>query len=158
MGFLDCLFEPSTEYSSDFFRWDRKDTLYRGEYYKEGSALYAHGKGHMIFADGGEYEGNFERSKYHGYGVKTYKNGDVYKGYWKNNKKNGEGVWTCANGYIFSGEFIDNYLPYGKVVYPSGDYYIGELNEKYQRHGNGTYYSRTFGPKCGRWNHGDMTN
>lgn len=159
MGFLDWLFEPSTEYSSDFFRWDRKGTLYRGEYYKEGSTLYAHGKGHMIFADGGEYEGNFEHSKYHGYGIKRYSNGNYYEGHWIANKKYGEGTLHSSSGFQYSGTWIDGQLPHGEVIYPDGTSYLGDLDDHLRPHGHGTYYSAPLTPTySGRWNHGDMTD
>ena len=39
-----------------------------------------HGKGHIEFADGSEYTGDFYNNKYHGRGTEKMLNGEKYTG------------------------------------------------------------------------------
>jgi hypothetical protein len=41
------------------------------------------GKGRMIYAKGGEYEGEWKKGKREGHGVMVYGDGGVYDGQWK---------------------------------------------------------------------------
>lgn len=51
------------------------------------------GKGHLKWADGREYRGEFIDDKRDGYGEFTWKDGRKYKGDWKNGKQHGVGVF-----------------------------------------------------------------
>ena len=52
----------------------------------------------------------------------------VYEGEFKNYKLNGYGVYTRSNGKIFEGKFVDNQIPKGKLTFPNGCIYVGDIN------------------------------
>ena len=64
-----------------------------------------------------------------GKGSVIYKNGDEYSGYFQKSKINGPGCYKYANGNWLVGNFTNGFLwNQGKKIYAkSGKIYVGEL-------------------------------
>ena len=88
----------------------------------------SHGKGKLMLAGEGQYEGEFvqgkkdgrgiwmgpddmvydgqyRQDKRHGHGTLTIQDGSMYQGEWKEGKFDGQGVWTWRDGRRFEGLF-----------------------------------------------------
>ena len=63
----------------------------------------------------------------HGYGVITYEDGRVFKGYFYNDKRHGLGEYSNATGTKIEGTYEHGILSNGKITWPDGTSYIGEL-------------------------------
>lgn len=128
-----------------------------------------HGKGEYSYTDKSVYVGDFGFGMRSGAGVLKHANGDAYDGQWKNGVQQGEGTFTWANGDAYDGEWAGGnpvgkgsmtrsrqkgtdqtacfaegdweggVITEGKVMFPNGDVYTGELAKKGMRHGEGTY-------------------
>ena len=99
-----------------------------------------HGKGKMIYRDGGDiYDGEWKDGKPHGKGKMTYLNGDVYEGEVVCREPHGQGTYTWANGRKYEGEVVGR-EPHGngKMTYPDGNVYTGQWKDG-KKHGHGTY-------------------
>jgi len=64
-----------------------------------------HGKGKYTWVSGNVYNGEYKDGKMHGKGEFTSSDGDVYDGYWKNGKKHGKGEHTWASGNVYYGDW-----------------------------------------------------
>ncbi len=85
-----------------------------------------HGKGKVVYANGGFYEGDYFNGNLHGKGKMTWENGITYQGDWKNGKTHGKGKLILPNGDIFEGNFINNKINgKGKYIWANGSTYIG---------------------------------
>ncbi|KAI9714712.1 MAG: hypothetical protein M1820_000001 [Bogoriella megaspora] len=94
------------DFSASYYNGDILHTLPHGlgkhislgnnEQYRGDFALgKRHGRGHLIYANGDEYEGAFEDGLPHGQGKHTqFETGNYYNGGWRNGKKYGQG-FTC---------------------------------------------------------------
>ena len=78
------------------------------------------GLGNEEFANGDDYEGDYQEDKFHGRGKYFWKNGTVYKGDFKNHQMEGEGCWQSPNGDTYEGEYSRN-NKHGFGVYQSSD-------------------------------------
>ena len=95
-----------------------------------------HGYGVMKWADDSEFKGEWLQDHRH-HGTMNMVNGSTYTGFWKNDKFHGKGVLKTFDELVFEGEFINGYCEkYGKVIYPEGEVYTGELDDM-QRQGYG---------------------
>ncbi len=79
-----------------------------------------HGSGHMKYADGSSYNGDWVENEIEGSGVFTagpvdqLRNGkliwpanSIYTGQWKDSQRSGHGTLTLQNGDIFEGEWVE---------------------------------------------------
>jgi hypothetical protein len=91
---------------------------YVGDVREENGKRMPHGKGKIIYNNGGWYNGEF------GFG-----------------KRNGKGKFQSADGSWYDGEWLnDNRHGTGKYQYASGDWYDGKWRNN-KRHGYGQFYS-----------------
>lgn len=67
-----------------------------------------HGKGIGFYANGTNYEGDWDTGDKHGTGVYTYPNGERYEGTFVRNKRNGLGTYTWPNGDTYRGFWKDD--------------------------------------------------
>lgn len=131
---------------------------YSNSIYKKYIGYFVNGektKGIMMYANGEEYEGEFENNKKNGKGRYKYNNGiyDNYDGEWKDDKKQGKGTLTFYNFDVYKGDFdndkcngygeyyvstggefkgnwVDNYKEgKGEETWPDGDKYEGEYHK-----------------------------
>ena len=95
--------------------WER---IFEGDY-KDGRP---HGRGVVVFANGGRYEGDFKDGKPHGRGVLEVASGRRYEGDFRAGLMHGRGVVVFANGLRYEGDFKDN-EPHGSgvIVFANGD-------------------------------------
>ena len=121
-----------------------------------------HGKGISTEPDGSRYEGDFQDDKYHGKGTMIYHgkgtmvctDGTKYEGDWKEGMKHGKGIMIDADGYTFSGQFVDGRKHNGICHWPTGQTYIGPLDENDCMHGKGVMYYEDRSKYHGGWYHG----
>ena len=98
-----------------------------------------HGKG-LFTSSVGKYKGDFKHDLYHGRGHMDYANGDVFNGEWSGGIIEGRG--SLSRG----GEEYDGYFKQGKrcgqgkVVYKDKTAYVGEWKDD-MRHGKGKIIS-----------------
>ena len=138
-----------------------------------------HGKGKLMFPDGGVYSGDYFANKKHGFGAFRYgKSGDEYNGEWVEDRKHGRGrfyrksegsvsdgefvfdlphghgIWTYEDGNTLSGIFLDGKIHTGKgLVFEKKGYYIGEwLNG--EKHGIGEQHFEDGTSYVGEWYNG----
>jgi hypothetical protein len=117
-----------------------------------------HGFGTFTWIDDGTYIGTFVHGIISGSGTRTHPNGDVYIGEVQNEHKHGQGKMCFANKDIYEGCWVDGkinghgkyyhsitdetvegifrngIIVGGRIEYPSGCIYEGELREK-RKHG-----------------------
>ena len=66
----------------------------------------AHGRGRIIFSDGGIYEGEWEEDQAQGEGVYTNQTRKGrYEGEWRGDLQHGQGKETGLNGAKYEGEY-----------------------------------------------------
>lgn len=103
----------------------RISKTYEGKIDSEGEED-GHGVLQCVLVNGEwKYEGNFKHGEYYGKGRMIYANGDEYNGYWEKNEWNGKGV-LLQNGNKYNGEFKDNQFTEGVMKYANGDKFHGE--------------------------------
>jgi len=126
-----------------------------------------------IYIDGDKYVGELRNGKPHGKGTLNYTDGNKYVGEWKNGEMHGKGTYYSPEGFRFVSEFRNDepygqftvYIPDGTIIvgdakdemkiatitFPGGNIYTGELNDDFERHGQGkmTYSNGT--TKEGIW-------
>ena len=98
-----------------------------------------HGRVICNYADGSEYQGEWQDGKRHGIGTYISPTGTRYEGEWKDDGANGHGVCHYADGMKYDGEF-ESGERHGKgiLISPEGDRYEGQF--KYDLvHGEGIY-------------------
>ena len=98
-----------------------------------------HGRVICKYADGSEYQGEWQDGKRHGIGTYISPTGTRYEGEWKDDGANGHGVCHYADGMKYDGEF-ESGERHGKgiLISPEGDRYVGQF--KYDLvHGEGIY-------------------
>ena len=113
------------------------------------------GEGVFAYADGSEYEGQFNNGKPNGQGIIRFQNNEKYSGGFQNGLKHGKGTYYMADGTQQQGQwdkdvFVqdqrankkgcisgDCLAGTGTFVYPNGDKYEGQWSNA-QRNGKGT--------------------
>lgn len=99
-----------------------------------------HGKGRMDYhLQGRFYEGDWNMGHWHGFGIIRNSYGDYYRGQIVNDLREGKGRSEYADGRVFEGSFEADDAVKGKLIFPDGAKYVGELNDG-KRHGVGIYY------------------
>ena len=98
-----------------------------------------HGPVICNYADGSEYQGEWQDGKRHGTGTYISPTGTRYEGEWENDGASGQGVCVYADGRRYEGEFKEG-LRHGKgiLISSEGDRYEGEF-ENDLAHGEGIY-------------------
>lgn len=98
-----------------------------------------HGPVICNYADGSEYQGEWQDGKRHGVGTYISPTGTRYEGEWENDGASGHGVCVYADERRYEGEFKEG-LRHGKgiLISPEGDRYKGEF-ENDLAHGEGIY-------------------
>ncbi|CAF3914182.1 unnamed protein product [Adineta steineri] len=134
---------------------DRWGNRYEGEM-KDGKK---HGKGHMDFANGDRFTGDYIEDSITGQGVYIYANGARYEGQWKDSKKHGKGQMDFDSSikYISDwiednrGQFKDN-KEHGKgqADFVNGDKYTGDWINS-DRTGQGLYIFANGDRYEGQW-------
>lgn len=86
------------------------------------------GRGKIVYANIGIYEGNFVNGKKEGQGTFTVTNGDVYTGHFANDSYNGKGKYKYADGSIYEGDFVNSKVyGQGTFTYKDVGVYVGQF-------------------------------
>jgi hypothetical protein len=87
-----------------------------------------HGPVICNYADGSEYQGEWQDGKRHGIGTYISPTGTRYEGEWENDEASGHGVCHYADGMKYDGQF-ENGERHGKgvLISPEGDRYEGQF-------------------------------
>ena len=87
-----------------------------------------HGPVICNYADGSEYQGEWQDGKRHGIGTYISPTGTRYEGEWKNDGASGHGVCHYADGMKYDGQF-ESGERHGKgvLISPEGDRYEGQF-------------------------------
>ena len=87
-----------------------------------------HGPVICNYADGSEYQGEWQDGKRHGTGTYISPTGTRYEGEWGNDEASGHGVCHYADGMKYDGQF-ENGERHGKgvLISPEGDRYEGQF-------------------------------
>jgi hypothetical protein len=108
--------------------------VYKGTWNATGDSWYgrwgegARHMGEMKYANGDNYEGNWEDHFKNGFGKMNYDNGDYYEGFWDQDFQLGQGKMIFQESEeVFEGTWLLNGSVTGKMTYPNGDEYIGEM-------------------------------
>jgi|GEM_PF-2249166 len=89
--------------------------------YHDDQYYAADGKGIMIFEDGSQYYGGFEKTALHGCGTLIHANKRTYVGQFEYGVKSGQGVWTLENKDKYVGNFKDGDCDgYGEFFFADG--------------------------------------
>ena len=96
-----------------------------GDAWKE---KWYHGPVICNYADGAEYQGEWQDGKRHGIGTYISPTGTRYEGEWENDGASGHGVCHYADGMKYDGQF-ENGERHGKgvLISPEGDRYEGQF-------------------------------
>ena len=76
-----------------------------------------HGKGKLLFAKGGSYEGTFSKDQYHGSNC-TYiwPDGSQFTGTYEAGMRNGQGTLTKPDGRCYKGTWSEN-RRHGQILF-----------------------------------------
>ena len=87
-----------------------------------------HGPVICNYADGSEYQGEWQDGKRHGIGTYISPTGTRYEGEWKDDGANGHGICHYADGMKYDGQF-ESGERHGKgiLISPEGDCYEGQF-------------------------------
>ena len=87
-----------------------------------------HGPVICNYADGAEYQGEWQNGKRHGTGTYISPTGTRYEGEWENDGASGHGVCHYADGMKYDGQF-ESGERHGKgvLISPEGDRYEGQF-------------------------------
>ena len=87
-----------------------------------------HGPVICNYADGSEYQGEWQDGKRHGIGTYISPTGTRYEGEWENDGASGHGVCHYADGMKYDGQF-ESGERHGKgiLISPEGDRYEGQF-------------------------------
>lgn len=127
--------------------WEGK--RYVGDY-KDGKP---HGNGILYENNESIYEGGFFEGKRHGYGISIGQDKTRYEGNWVKGTIDGEGKLYFSNGFRYEGTFHNNSLTYGTLYLPTGDRYVGSL-ENFLPNGQGSCYYVSGDKYVGKWDNG----
>ena len=115
-------------------------SIYVGKYDKSEGHRIEYGV--MKYADGGKYEGNWEKDLRHGKGNIIFSNGDKYIGNWKNNNMHGYGSYYYTDGNYYKGNFVkDLFQGNGTFYYANGNKYVGKFKDD-MFNGEGTLFDK----------------
>ncbi len=120
----------------------KEDSLFEGNFKDDKRCGY----GELKWADGRYYKGEWSGMLFQGKGVYKNEHG-IWEGEFDRGHIHGDGKWTSNDGLVFEGHWNHgNYLGCkGKIVFPNGDIYEGEVGSDYggiermTMHGKGVY-------------------
>ncbi|EPY15226.1 MORN repeat-containing protein [Strigomonas culicis] len=99
-------------------------------YVGEVAAFAMHGRGHYVFATGGEYMGGFTHGFMTGTGIYTFENGNLYKGQLYKGLYHGRGVYVQRGEYSYEGEWVHGTMHgHGLLRFANGDVWEGEFEQ-----------------------------
>ncbi len=161
------------------FKWHGKGTFFYKDgatYIGDWVSGKQTGNCEYTFADGRKYLGLILDGLWHGKGKFIYKNGDVYDGEWVKGKRHGKGWYKGVDGYEHYGEYINShehglgkritsggeyqegffdstkgYIRRGKIWFPDGVYYEGQLDVSGAYNGYGKEVKKNGTVTEGKW-------
>ncbi len=148
-------YEESDYEESDHEPNDKVKYVWDDGSYYEGDSVNGkpNGSGKYVWSDGSSYEGDFVDGCFNGYGRYISSDGDVYEGAWKDDVPFGIGRYTLHDGTVILGNFIEDDKAIGRVKYPSGDTYKGEICGL-ELHGMGIMTYASGSVYSGNWKNG----
>lgn len=108
------------------------------------------GVGRYYYPDGSVYNGEWLNNQKHGNGTYSNRTGEIYKGMWKQNMRQGEGELRLNDGISLRGNWDNDQIVSGRIVYPNGSSYEGEINNFFGN-GNGVYTYQNSDVYRGSW-------
>lgn len=66
-----------------------------------------HGFGIMVYANGDQYEGNWDNDLRHGFGECVYADSATYTGWWARDQYSGQGTFASADGSQYAGNWVE---------------------------------------------------
>jgi len=114
----------------------------------------------MRYADGGVFDGLWEKDHRHGSGHMTYKDGASYQGDWKDDSRFGDGILHLANGSNYKGEFRND-IPEGDGTLNDVDEqstYMGQFKAGLRSGTGKCEYHKTGDKFSGEWEDGVRVN
>jgi hypothetical protein len=116
----------------------------------------ANGKGTYVYSNGYKYEGIFVDGKREGRGKLIDAEGGWYDGMWAGDQFNGQGTYIWPNGTKYTGEWKNGVQEgYGIYFYPNGDKYTGYFKiNKFNGHGTYTWADGT--SESGTFENGEL--
>lgn len=121
-------------YSYDYYVYEGK--FRNGKRHGKGVLI----EGHAPYED--RYEGDWKNDMRDGFGIQEDYIGYRYEGEWKENEHHGCGEWKTRDGIVYEGNIFDKgcIVGRGKITYPNGEVYEGEIRKsKRSGHGVMTY-------------------
>ena len=101
--------------------------IYYGEIIRKDDIILKHGRGIILYKNGGKYFGNFENDHMNGYGIFYGKDGRIEKGNKLNDYKEGFYILKLPNDIIIKDYYINNLKEgFSYKYYPNGDIIIEE--------------------------------
>jgi hypothetical protein len=138
----------------------------------------ANGEGVWTLPNGEIYTGHFIKGRREGSGKYKYMNGDIYEGQWNEGLRHGQGKQIFTNGDIYEGKWvfddlhtatlqsskgfvfvgqINKFDPIkGKITYPNGNTYEGEI-AKLKPNGQGKLVEKNKSTYIGQFQNGLFT-
>ena len=86
------------------------------------------------------YVGQMKDSKRHGRGYSLSSSGDLWVSAWVDNQAEGDGAVYFARGDYFQGKLSKGETASGRLTFPNGDHYTGDLCRTGCQHGRGEHF------------------
>ena len=108
------------------------------------------GVGIFYYKSGNMYQGEFKGGKFHGYTIEENLE-SKYEGTYVDNCLSGRGILTFKNGVKYIGQIYKaKFFGFGKMIWPNGDYFVGEFKDGYRVKGI-LFYSEDRGFFDAKW-------
>ena len=108
------------------------------------------GVGIFYYKGGNIYQGEFKGGKFHGYAIEENLE-SKYEGTYVNNCLSGKGIFTFKDGIKYIGQcYKAKFCGFGKMIWPNGDYFVGEFKNAYRYKGL-SFYSEDRGLFDATW-------
>lgn len=86
--------------------------------------------------------GEYKNNKRNGFGIEENPNVGKYEGTWLDDSLTGTRILTFKDGRIYIGQMERaNFSGFGKLIWPNGDYYIGNFKEGKRVNGKVFYFN-----------------